>query len=410
MGRENVLAYLHCVIQKNGHILLAASGNGMSAKYAIAGGADLILTISAGRFRQMGNSAFSAFFGCVDTNQMVMDYATREVLPLAGSTPVVCGVFMQDPCIHLYEYYQDVIRHDFTGIINYPSIGLFNRKFRNALEGSGLGYEKEVEGIRLAHFMGLLTVAYVFDAKQAVEMAKAGADIICVHFGITGGGILGANQVISLEHSMEYAENIFRQVDRVRPDIIKVVSGGPVQSPTDGQIFYSKTSCQGFLGGSPLERLPVEKAMLKTVRAFKEKQDNEVQDSTVGSPSPSSGENPGTDYVSFVTDYIHNNYHQCIRLKNLARAAHLSTTRLSMLFKERTGSSFTDYLIRHRIKQACTLLKDTDLQLKEVAIQVGYEDYSQFTKMFKKVMGCAPRDYRRHPACPACIKEEEEKK
>lgn len=392
MTREMLFDQLTSIIQVNGHILVVASGNGLSAQCVMKGGADLIAAISAGRSRQMGQSAFSGFFSSMDTNAMVFDYAVKEILPVAGEFPVIMGVFVQDPCIHLYEYLQKIQTYGFSGIINYPSVGFFEGKFRKALENAGLGYEKEVEAVRLAHFLGLFTVAYVFDADQAEEMTKAGADVICVHFGITGGGLQGANRVMSVEMAMKKAEKIFVRADKIREGVIKIISGGPVQTPVDAQSFYENTRCQGFLGGSSIERLPVERAVINTVRAFKS-QGNFDENNIVARVLNGSGGK--ADYGQFMVEYIQKNYQKNIRLKDLSVITHISGTRLSVLFKEKTGCSFTEYLIGWRINKAKQYLMNTELSMKEIGLQVGYEDYSQFTKMFKKVTGKTPQEYRR---------------
>lgn len=392
MTRKELLEQLHSVVQVNGHILAVASGNGMSAQYVIKGGADMIIAISAGRIRQMGQSAFIGFFSCLNANEMVLNFASREILPVAGNFPVVMGVFAQDPCIHLYDYLQEINQYGFSGIINYPSVGFFEGKFRNALEAAGLGYEKEVEAVRIAHFLGMFTVAYVFNEKQALEMAEAGADVICVHFGITGGGILGANQVMSMEIAMRMAEDIFKAIDKQYPEILKIISGGPVQTPIDAQMFYQNTRCQGFLGGSSVERLPVERAMLNTVRAFKSPGNFDEKDVV---SKVLNGNREKVDYGQFMVEYIHKNVEKKIRLKDLSAVTHMSETRLSMLFREKTGQSFTEYLIAFRMDQAKKYLKTTETALKEISLMVGYEDYSQFTKMFKKIVGISPQEYRR---------------
>lgn len=392
MRREMLLKQLESTIQVNGHILVVASGNGLSAQCVVKGGADLIAAISAGRSRQMGQSAFSGFFASIDTNRTVFEYAVKEILPVVDEFPVIMGLFVQDPCIHLYEYLQKIQSYGFSGIINYPSIGFFEGKFRRALENAGMGYQKEIEAIRLAHFLGLFTVAYVFDEEQAEEMTKAGADVICVHFGITGGGLQGANQVMSVELAMEKADKIFARADKIRKGVIKIISGGPVQTPVDAQSFYKNTRCQGFLGGSSIERLPVERAIINTVRAFKS-QGNFDENNIIARVL--NGDREKVDYGQFMVEYIQNNYQKNIRLKDLSVITHMSGTRLSVLFKEKVGCSFTEYLVGWRMNQAKKYLTETDKPMKEISMQVGYEDYSQFTKMFKKVTGKNPQEYRK---------------
>lgn len=269
MDRSELLCKLQSVININGHILGVAMGNGMVARYAVQSQADLLLAMSAGRFRQMGQSAFSAFFGYTDTNRMIIDFATKEILPVAGNSPVICGIFMQDPTIRLYDFFKETKEYGFSGVINYPTVCCMDGNFRNALEQAGLGYDKEIEGIRLAHFLGLFTIAYVFDKEEAVEMAKAGADVICVHMGITGGGMLGATRVISMESAIEKAKDISDAITKINPQIIKTACSGPIQTPIEAQIFYKNTGFQGIFVGSAVERLPVEHAVLNTIKAFK---------------------------------------------------------------------------------------------------------------------------------------------
>ena len=178
MKRNDFISLLNSVININGHILGVAAGNGMVSNYTMKGGADFILAMNAGRFRQMGQSAFAAFFGYSDANKMVIDFATKEILPMTVETdfPVIHGIFMQDPAIHILDMLKQSTQYGFSGVINYPTIGCFDGKFRTALENAGLGYEKEVEGIRLAHFLDIFTLAYAFDKEQAIQMAHAGAD------------------------------------------------------------------------------------------------------------------------------------------------------------------------------------------------------------------------------------------
>ncbi|MBR0091652.1 MAG: phosphoenolpyruvate hydrolase family protein, partial [Lachnospiraceae bacterium] len=238
MKRQELLERLRTVIRINGHILTVATGNGMSSRYAITGGADLLLAMNAGRFRQMGQSAFSPFFGYVNCNEMVMTYGSREILPVVGDFPVIFGMCMQDPGIGLYDYLRKTDEVGFSGVINYPPYCLMDGRFRDALEQNGFGFEREIEGIRLAHFLDIFTVAYVTDMKEALQMSEAGADVICIHFGILGGGLLGASSMMSLESALKHADEIFTALERVNPDAIRLICGGPVQTPIDAQLFY----------------------------------------------------------------------------------------------------------------------------------------------------------------------------
>lgn len=391
MEKKALLDKLHEAIQMDGHILAVSPGSAMLAQFSIDGGVDLLSCINAGKFRMMGQTAYAAFLGYSNANKLTMDYAINELLPAVGDFPVFQGVFMQDPNINLLEYLKEIKKIGFSGVINYPTAALLDGKFLKALEQTDLGYDREIEGIRLAHFCDLATLAYVSDISQAIAMAKAGADIISVHFGITGGGKLGANRFLPMELAIKRTNDIFKAIDEVNPDIIKLVCGGPVQTPEDANGFYQNTICQGALLGSAIERIPVEKAVIETVRTFK-KQDFSSSDTLV--KQVLNGNMEKKDYAEFMIQYIENNYGKRVRLKDLSEITYMSVSRLSVLFKEKTGQSFTQYLIHFRMKKAKEMLRFTDLPIKEISLKVGYEDYSQFVKMFRKIVKVAPNIYR----------------
>lgn len=393
MERTDFIHYLNSIIHINGHILGSAAGNGLVADCSIKGGADFILAMNAGRFRQMGQSAFSAFFGYSDANSMVIDFSTKEILPMTKDFPVIQGIFMQDPSIHILDILKNSKEYGFSGIINYPTIGCFDGKFRDALEHAGFGFDKEVEGIRLAHFLDIFTLAYVSNKEQARQMAKAGADAICIHLGITGGGLVGANRYMSLEYAMNLSNEIFNEIDRINPKIIKAVCSGPIQTPIDAHAFFQYTKCQGILVGSGIERLPVERAVINTTRAFKSNGDFDTKN-IISNVLNRTLEHP--DYAQFMLEYIHKNYAKTIRLKDISAITHLSISRLSILFKEKTSISFTQYLIQYRMKKACELLCSTDKQVKEISSLVGYDDYLQFVKMFRKHFHVTPQEFRKN--------------
>lgn len=391
MQREELIKHLKSVIQMNGHILTVATGSGMTTQYLIEGGADLIVAINAGRFRQMGQSAFSAFFAYSNANEMVMNFSIEEVLPIANDFPVICGVFMQDPNIYLYEYFDSLKQLGFSGVINYPTVAILDGNFRQSLENAGLGYAKEVEGIRMAHFLGLFTYAYVCNVEQAEKMAHAGADVICIHFGISSGGLLGANKTMSMEMALKTAKDIFEAVDKINPAIIKLVGGGPLRTPLDAHDFYENTACEGIIAGSIVERIPVERAMINTIRSFKSRGDFN-QNNLISQVL--NGTSQKTDYGEFMIEYLEKNYYKNIHMSDIAAITHMSVSRLNVIFKEKTGNSFTQYLINFRMEKAKQLLKDTTFPIKEISLRVGYEDYSQFVKMFRKKIGTTPQDYR----------------
>ena len=384
---EEYLARFRNQIHENGHLVGTAAGSGMTTKYAIMGGADLIMALSSGRYRAMGISSMAGFMSYANSNDVVMSYACRELLKQSGDIPVIFGYNATDPTKNMYEYIQEIKTVGFAGINNYPTVGMIDGQFREGLEEAGLGYDREVEAIRFAHYCELLTVAFVFTPQQARDMASAGADIICAHFGLTHGGYLGPKKMLTLEMARRAAEEIFDAAEAVRPDIIKMVYGGPVKTPLDAQYMYQGSRCEGFIGGSVFERIPIEKAILEVTRGFKENKPI-VPSSQLEAIMFS---NPGHyDYVEFIKEYINENYMTDIRLTELANMAHLSTSYLSTIFKRSVGCSFQSYLIQVRMEKARELIKK-GITLANVARLVGYVDYVQFSKMYKKHTGVSPR-------------------
>ncbi|MCI8327288.1 MAG: phosphoenolpyruvate hydrolase family protein, partial [Lachnospiraceae bacterium] len=188
MDRDYILRFLHAQANVNGHIIGAAVGSGMTAKYAAMGGADFLLALSAGKYRVMGRSSHASYFCYGNSNDTVMEMGTRELLPIIQNVPVLFGLFAADPGVHLYEYLKKIRENGFSGIVNFPTMALIDGKFREALEEEGNTYEKEVEAIKLAHYLGLFTVAFATTKEEARKMLEAGADVICAHLGLTKGG------------------------------------------------------------------------------------------------------------------------------------------------------------------------------------------------------------------------------
>lgn len=391
MDRISIIQQLRAQININGHILGVATGSGLTVKYTVMGGADLILALSAGKFRQMGRSSLASFLCYSNSNETVMNFATKELLPLLPGAPVLFGLHANDPMIHLYDYINKIKQYGFAGINNFPTVGLIDGQFREALEEDGQTFEKEVEAIKIARFLDLFTIAFVFDTAQARAMLEAGADVICAHLGLTTGGMLGAKKGLSLELSREKAEEIFQVCDEVRPDVIRMVYGGPIKTPLDVHYFIEHTSCQGFIGGSSFERIPSERAILHTTKAFKTFGSFDEKDAMV---RVLSGKARNYDYVNYVKEHIEKNFHKPVYLRDLALAAHISESYLSGLFKKETGVSFTEYLVRFRIGKACEILRNENTPIVEVARMAGYPDYAHFSRIFKKYQGVSPKNYR----------------
>lgn len=390
IAREQILKRLKAQISINGHVLAAVAGSGMTAKYSALGGADFLLALSAGKYRLMGRSSYASYHCYGNSNQIVMELGTKELLPIISNIPILFGLFASDPFISLYEYIGKIKESGFSGIVNFPTVALIDGKFREALEEDGNTYAREVEAIHLANFMNLFTVAFVKDEAQAREMAMAGADVICAHLGLTKGGYLGAKKYISIEQARVMTNEIFEVCDEIRPNIIKMIYAGPANTPIDMQYLYQNTKCQGYIGGSTFDRIPTERAILNTTKAFKSYggfgSDDLMAKLTNGNW------NTG-DYAEFVKKYIEEHYMKEIYLSDLALVAHVSPSYLSVRFKQEIGCSFTDYLIRYRMNKAKEILRTKRLPLKDVAMMVGYKDYVQFSKMFKKLEGISPRSF-----------------
>lgn len=392
VSRKEILKRLWAQINVNGHIIGTVAGSGMTAKYEVMGGADLLLALSAGRFRIMGRSSFASYLCYGESNEIVMNMGCNELLPIIQDTPVLFGLFANDPMIHLYDYIQEIRASGFSGVVNYPTMGLIDGQFGEALQEEGNTYEREVEAIRLAHYFDLFTVAFVVNGEQARQMTEAGADIICAHLGLTKGGFLGAKKYISINDARKISDEIFDACDSVRDDVIKMIYAGPANTPLDMQYMYQNTKCQGYIGGSTFDRIPTERAILNTTRAFKSYGDFDVNNPMMRMLD---GNWNSGEYVEFVKKYVEEHYMNEIQLRDLAAVAHVSGSYLSVKFKKEVGCSFTEYLVRFRINKAKELFEHRFTSCKEVASMVGYADYTQFSKIFKKYMGKSPTEYVR---------------
>lgn len=392
MERNEIIKTLKAQISVNGHILATVAGSGMTAKYSALGGADFLLALSAGKYRLMGRSSYSSYFCYGNSNQIVMELGTKELLPIISTVPVLFGLFASEPFINLYDYIGEIKRSGFSGIVNFPTMALIDGVFREALEEDGNTFEKEVEAIHLANFMNLFTVAFVHDKDQSRMMAQAGADVICAHLGLTKGGYLGAKKYMSIEQARIMTNEIFEACDEVNPGAIKMIYAGPANTPIDMQYMYQNTKCQGYIGGSTFDRIPTERAILNTTRSFKSYGgfgEDDLMAKLAG------GSWYTGDYAEFVKRFIDEHYMKDIYISELALVCHVSGSYLSSRFKQEVGCSFTEYLLKFRMNKAKEIMGKSHIPLKQVAHMVGYKDYAQFSKMFKKMYGKSPRDYVR---------------
>src|SRR4051812_42998589 len=269
MTREEALARLRAQVDAGRPIIGAGAGTGLSAKTAEAGGADLIIIYNSGRYRMAGRGSLAGLMPYGDANAIVMEMA-HEVLPVVGETPVLAGVCGTDPFRLIPRFLEDIRRAGFSGVQNFPTVGLIDGTFRAGLEETGMGYGLEVEMIRRARELDLLTAPYVFTEDEARAMADAGADVLVPHMGLTTGGTIGAHTGLTLDEAVTRVQALRDAAAAVDPDILCLCHGGPIAEPADAQHVLARTTgVVGFFGASSMERLPTEVAMTENMRRFK---------------------------------------------------------------------------------------------------------------------------------------------
>ena len=268
--REQTLTLLRDRIDAGVPIIGGGAGTGISAKFEEAGGIDLIIIYNSGRYRMAGRGSLAGLMPFGDANEIVMEMA-GEVLTVVEDTPVLAGVCASDPFRQMDKFLDQVKAIGFAGIQNFPTVGLIDGNFRANLEETGMGYDREVDLVRLAREKDLLTTPYAFIEQEAEQMAAAGADVIVAHMGLTTKGSIGAETALTLEQSIDRVQRIADAAKSVRDDIIVLCHGGPIAMPKDAQFVLSRTTgVHGFYGASSMERLPVETALTKQVQAFKQ--------------------------------------------------------------------------------------------------------------------------------------------
>jgi predicted TIM-barrel enzyme len=267
--RADALARLRAQIDAGRPIIGAGAGTGLSAKCAETGGADLIIIYNSGRYRMAGRGSLSGLLPYGDANAIVVDMA-KEVLTIVDQTPVLAGVCGTDPFRLMRVFLPELAAMGFSGVQNFPTVGLFDGTIRQGLEETGMGYGLEVDMIRQAHELDLLTAPYVFDAGEAQAMAEAGADVLVPHMGLTTGGAIGAESAKSLQDCVPLIQEMHDAAKRVNPEIMVLCHGGPIAEPDDAAFILERTEgIVGFFGASSMERLPTEVAMTENMRRFK---------------------------------------------------------------------------------------------------------------------------------------------
>jgi predicted TIM-barrel enzyme len=267
--RSDILADLRAKIARGEPIIGGGAGTGLSAKLEESGGIDLIVIYNSGRFRMAGRGSLSGMMPYGDANAIVVEMAA-EVLPVVKHVPVLAGVCGTDPFRLMPVFLRQLKEIGFSGVQNFPTVGLIDGKFRQNLEETGMGYGLEVDMIRLAHEMDLLTSPYCFNPDEAAAMANAGADILVPHLGLTTKGSIGATTAFTLEEAPGLVQAMHDAAKRVNPDIIVLCHGGPIAEPEDAAYVLERTEgVVGFYGASSMERIPTERALVQTVREYK---------------------------------------------------------------------------------------------------------------------------------------------
>ncbi|KAJ9205916.1 hypothetical protein DTO164E3_1169 [Paecilomyces variotii] len=267
--RKEVLGRLKDVVANGGTIVGAGAGIGLSAKSVEKGGCDLIIIYNSGRFRMAGRGSLAGLMPYGDANQVVVEMAS-EILPIVENTGVLAGVCGTDPFRSMPNFLQQLKGLGFCGVQNFPTVGLIDGKFRQNLEETGMGYDKEVEMIRAAREIDLLTCPYVFNVDEGERMARAGADVLVCHVGLTTSGSIGAETALSLDDCVTIIQDIRDAAVKINPEIIVLCHGGPIAEPKDAEYVLNRTKgVHGFFGASSMERLPVEIAIKENAQAFK---------------------------------------------------------------------------------------------------------------------------------------------
>jgi len=268
--RQALMQKFHYMVKRREPIIGGGAGTGISAKCEEAAGIDLIVIYNSGRYRMAGRASSAGLLAYGNANEIVLEMA-REVLPVVARTPVLAGVNGTDPFVIMPHFLRELKSLGFAGVQNFPTVGIIDGTFRVSLEETGINFSTEVDMIRQAHELDLLTTPYVFNADEAVAMTEAGADFIVPHMGVTTGGSIGATSAKTLEESVRLIDEWAEAARRVRKDVIVIAHGGPISSPEDAAyVLQHSEHCNGFYGASSMERLPTEIAMTSHVKKYKQ--------------------------------------------------------------------------------------------------------------------------------------------
>ena len=268
--KQEVRDRLQATLDQKKAIIAAGAGTGISAKFIEKGGADLIIIYNSGRFRMAGHGSTAGLMAYGDANAVAMEIGEFEVLPVVEEIPVICGVYGSDPRRRMWHHLLKVKEMGFSGINNFPTHCIVDGHFRNVLEETGMGFDKEVEMVRIASKMDLFSIVYVATPEEARMMAEVGADAIIAHVGTTVGGSIGVTEAsCTMDDAIERTQKIIEAGRKVNPNMFFLAHGGPINTPEDVRIILDKTDVHGFVGASSLERMGIEKSLTDLTRNFK---------------------------------------------------------------------------------------------------------------------------------------------
>lgn len=268
--RQEVVDRLRATLAKGEPLIAAGAGTGISAKFIEKGGADLLIIYNSGRFRMMGHGSTAGMMAYGDANAIAMEIGEYEVLPVVKEIPVICGVHATDPRRRMWHWLGKVKDMGFSGVNNFPTHTIVDGHFRGVLEETGMSVQKEFEMVGLARRMDLFSIVYVGTPEEAIEMVKNGADAVIAHVGTTVGGSIGVTSaVVSWDHTVKVTQDIIDAAKSVNPDVFTLTHGGPINTPKDVEFILSKTTADGFVGASSLERMGVEDSLTSLTREFK---------------------------------------------------------------------------------------------------------------------------------------------
>jgi predicted TIM-barrel enzyme len=269
MDREVILERLRAEVAQGRPVIGAGAGTGLSAKCAELGGADLLIVYNSGRYRMAGRGSAAGLLPYGDANAIVMEMSA-DVLPVVNDTPVLAGVCGTDPFRNMRVLLEDLRRAGFSGVQNFPTVGLFEGRFRVNLEETGMGFDREVEMIRIAREMDLFTSPYAFTPQEAKDLASVGADLVVAHVGTSSSGLIGATSVMPMAEAVQRVTEIEAAAHAAHPEVLVLCHGGPIVGPDEAEeVMRQVPGVVGFYGASSMERIPVEKAIIDNLAAFK---------------------------------------------------------------------------------------------------------------------------------------------